>query len=319
MLSPDQPNKPAGLASPARERIAALEQQLRVLDARAVELESEIARRGVKLGCARAALVRATLAFDEAVAERRRAEARLVLSQRLASNRRLAASVAHELNTPTGAIVSAHDTLARAVARLTDLLEGDRVLADRPQLRALLTVIGDTGRVLADGSQRIDHTVQRLRAFTNLDEAEQQRLDLGEAIEHTLEVVRPELPPGVLVEASCGDLPALVGQPQAIKQVLLNLLHNALAAVGARGRIRVCADTHDGHGRIRVSDDGCGIPEAALANLFDTGFSHQGARVGAGLGLAICARVVADHRGDIAVESTEGCGTVVTLLLPAAD
>ena len=256
---------------------------------------------------------------EERTHELRETQAQLMQSEKMRSLGQLVAGVAHELNTPTGAIVSAHDTLARAVARLTDLLEGDRVLADRPQLRALLTVIGDTGRVLADGSQRIDHTVQRLRAFTNLDEAEQQRLDLGEAIEHTLEVVRPELPPGVLVEASCGDLPALVGQPQAIKQVLLNLLHNALAAVGARGRIRVCADTHDGHGRIRVSDDGCGIPEAALANLFDTGFSHQGARVGAGLGLAICARVVADHRGDIAVESTEGCGTVVTLLLPAAD
>ena len=99
-----------------------------------------------------------------------------------------------------------------------------------------------------------------------------------------------------------------------VKQVLINLLDNAIDATEPPGRVTVTADRADGHLEIHVADSGRGIPVEAREKLFLPHFSTKGR--GTGLGLAIVHRIVTDHHGTIRVEDNHPHGTIFTVELP---
>jgi two-component system sensor histidine kinase AtoS len=107
---------------------------------------------------------------------------------------------------------------------------------------------------------------------------------------------------------------AVVNQSQ-IKQVLLNVIVNAVQAIAGQGVIRIGTREWSGDRVcLRVNDNGCGIPAAYLDRIFDPFFSTK--PTGTGLGMAIAQRILMDHDGRIEVESTEEQGTTVLLILP---
>jgi len=106
-------------------------------------------------------------------------------------------------------------------------------------------------------------------------------------------------------------LPTVLARDTEVKEVLVNLLENARAAVQAGGRVRVEATRHDAGVVMRVVDDGVGIPDAFLGRVFEPHFSTRSA--GTGLGLAIVHRLVASWGASVRVDSREGEGTVVSI------
>lgn len=300
-------------------RIAQLEARLAELDARNLALEQEIARRGVKLACARVALARATIRFDQVTAERQEAEARLVLSRQVASVSQLAAGVAHELNTPAGSLRSASDTLSRAVAKLGRELEpgGEAGAGNGRRVETLLSVMGDVAEVFRQGSERVDQTVRRLLGFTALDGAELRPHDVRDGIRDTLAVLRPEVGPCVRLTAHLDEVPRIDCRPRALNLALLNLLRNAVVALDGAGEITVRTYLEREHVCVSIHDTGVGIADDERPSLFDPSLRPRGDRVGAGMGLPICARIVAEHGGEIRVDSVPGEGSTFTLCLPA--
>ena len=111
--------------------------------------------------------------------------------------------------------------------------------------------------------------------------------------------------------------PVLVDRGR-IKQVLLNILVNAVQSISDAGEIRIHTVSADADGRVRlsVSDSGCGIPESLRERIFDPFFSTKPS--GTGLGMAIARRIVEGHQGSIEIDSVEGQGSSVTLILPVA-
>jgi hypothetical protein len=98
-----------------------------------------------------------------------------------------------------------------------------------------------------------------------------------------------------------------------------DLLLNAIGAIPGRGTIRIRTERAEDHSvRVSISDTGKGIPQEKLPRLFHPTFHAHGPRVGAGLGLSICHKIVQDHRGQILVESTPGQGSTFTVVLPIA-
>lgn len=96
----------------------------------------------------------------------------------------------------------------------------------------------------------------------------------------------------------------------------MNLLTNALEAIGNQGEITIKTRLEDSCVAIHISDTGKGIPKADLKRIFDPGFTTKGVGVGIGLGLAICYCNVKDHGGSIEVDSVEGKGTTFTVHMP---
>jgi len=121
----------------------------------------------------------------------------------------------------------------------------------------------------------------------------------------------------VLTRVLAPDLPALLGDKEQLKQVILHLVVNALAAAGPGGQVRLqTCITHKQEICIQVLDSGPGIPGSIMGSIFLPFFSTK--EDGTGLGLAICHRIVSEHRGSINVESTLS-GTTFTVRFPPAD
>jgi signal transduction histidine kinase len=109
----------------------------------------------------------------------------------------------------------------------------------------------------------------------------------------------------------------VLAAPDELHQVLVNLLVNAVEAVAPGGRVGVRARVAGGQVAIEVHDDGPGVPEALRERVFDPFFTTRAE--GTGLGLAVCARVVAAHGGDIQVGVGPWGGALFTVTLPAAE
>ncbi|MCB0297000.1 MAG: hypothetical protein KDG51_17575, partial [Calditrichaeota bacterium] len=182
-----------------------------------------------------------TAELEQTNRDLRTTQAQLVQSEKMASLGMLVAGIAHEINTPVGAINSMHDTLVRAIAkfkqvldeRLAEGIEGD------PKVRAILKVIEDANRVVASGSDRVTNIVRRLRSFARLDEAELKEADIHEGIEDTLVLIHHEIKHHIELEKDYGELPPISCYPGRLNQVLLNLLINARQAIQGEGKIRI--------------------------------------------------------------------------------
>lgn len=241
----------------------------------------------------------------------RQAQSQLVQSEKMASLGMLVAGIAHEINSPVGAIASMHDTLVRAVRRL------ESKLTEKPDdLTALFSTISDANKVIASASSRVTEIVKRLRSFARLDEAELKSIDIHDSIEDTLVILRHELKHGITVEKNYGTIPNVSCYPGRINQVFLNILKNSSQAITPPGKISISTTADVESVTIVITDTGCGIPDEALKKIFDPGFTTKGVGVGTGLGLSITYQIIEDHSGTITADSQPGSGTTFRITLP---
>ncbi len=264
------------------------------------------------------ALKRALNDLEEANRNLRDTQAQLVQSEKMASLGTLVAGVAHEINTPIGAVSSMQDTLFRTMGKLAETLESlvPPGSENRPKLEAMLKVIDDANQVIKPGTDRVIDIVRRLRSFARLDEADLKTVDIHEGLEDTLTLIHHELKHHVTVKKNYGKIPRIACFPGQLNQVFLNILVNARQAIKEKGEIRITTSLKDKKVNITIRDNGIGIPESDLTRIFDPGFTTKGVGVGTGLGLSICYQIIQGHRGKIQVESEVGKGTAFTIVLP---
>lgn len=250
--------------------------------------------------------------------ELRKAQAEMVNSARLATLGRLIGGVAHELNTPLGAIHSNHDVIRRSLSRLQRILADERV--DEDELAEVRRIVRAMDGVLATNGVAVERMVEivgTLRSFGRPDGAEWDRVDLHQGLEDSLALLECEAGRRIRLERDFGDLPRVECRPQRLNQVFMNLLLNACQAIPEEGTITVRTRA-DGEQTVRVeiSDDGVGIPAEDLERIFEPGFTTKGKRMGMGIGLLISRQIVEEHGGRIEVRSRQGEGSVFTVVLP---
>ncbi|NNB99719.1 GAF domain-containing protein, partial [Corallococcus exiguus] len=225
---------------------------------------------------------------------------------RLAALGEMAAGLAHEIRNPLGAIKGAAQCLDPRKLTGEDGEFLDVIVEEVNRLNGVVTAFLDYSRPL---KQNFGPT------------------DLNEVVTRTMRLIQNDMPPtaGLAVELDL-RLPRSEGDAEQLKQVLINLVQNAVQALGPQpGRITVRTEKPERFGdlrsaggefvEVRVSDDGPGIPADQQTHIFVPFFTTK--QKGTGLGLAICQRIVKNHGGSISVQSKMGEGTTFIIRLPA--
>ena len=221
------------------------------------------------------------------------------------------ANMSHELRTPLNAIIGFSEITMR---ELFGPLGSDRY-------RGYMRDINESANLLLE---LITDILDFSKAETGMLEIEEKPVDLGEDIKWTLRIQaeRAERRQVTLVEEIPVDLPYLRGDKRRIRQVLLNLVSNAIKFTEAGGRITLCAArAEDGGIVVSVEDTGIGIAEEDIARVLEPFVQLNRPRnrwqEGTGLGLPLCKQLVEFNGGTLGIESTLGEGTKVTMRFPA--
>jgi two-component system, NtrC family, sensor kinase len=239
-----------------------------------------------------------------------------VSQARLVSLGMLVAGLAHELNTPLGALNSNHDVLRRALNKLQDILADEVVEPhELDEVRRIVRAVDGILKVNDMAVDRMSGLVRSLRSFGRLDRAEIDFVNLHEGLDSTLAIIAHELR-GVTLEREYGELPPVECHALQVNQVFMNLILNARQATSDGGTITIRTTTDATHATIQVEDSGKGIPAELLERIFEPGFTTKDGRIGMGLGLAICQQIVEQHGGELAVTSRPGQGSTFSLRIP---
>jgi PAS domain S-box-containing protein len=270
------------------------------------------------------------------VTERKEAEIRLASAERLESVGKLAAGVAHEINTPIQFVNDSVYFIRDAVHELFQITERLRVLAggDRSNAAALAVLSGDLPYLAQqlpkalerslDGLKRVAEIVRSMRELAHPDRPEMSEVDVNHVIRNALVVARAEYKYVAEVETDLAPLPPVRCHAGELNQVMLNLLVNASHAIadvvtnsGSRGLISVATRLDGEVVVISVRDTGGGIPENIRHRIFEPFFTTKDVGRGTGQGLAISHNIIVKrHGGSIECDSELGKGTVFHLRLP---
>ena len=265
--------------------------------------------------------------FD--ITERKAAEERMASSDRLESIGRLAAGVAHEINTPVQYLNDSVSFIREGVGELLAYI--DKLHASLPQkpednddVDYLRQELPPALTRVAEGLARIAEIVRSMKHFSHADQREMSEVDLNASIASTLVIARSEYRDCADIETDYAPLPPVTCHGGQINQVVLNLVVNSADAIsdfvkqhGGRGRITLRTALEGDHVLITIADTGGGIPEAIQARIFDPFFTTKEVGRGTGQGLSIVrSTIVKGHGGQLDFVSEMGKGTTFYVRLP---
>ena len=248
---------------------------------------------------------------------RKQEETERIQAARMESMHQLVSGVAHEIYNPIGAIFSNNDISSRTIIKINEMLVEE--LKENRQLSKTLSALERVNQTSKIASERIANIVSTLRSFVRLDEAEWQIADIHKGIDNAIALMEmePEFKSRIKVTKDYGDIPKIYCSPSSLNQVFRSMLRNASEAIDGEGGIKIRTFVQEGDVKIEISDTGRGIPAEDINRIFDPGFTTKGVKVGMGLGLSICYKIVFDeHKGRIDVSSELGKGTTFTIRLP---
>lgn len=256
----------------------------------------------------------AALALAQDITGRKRMEAQLIMTDRLASLGRLAASVGHEINNPLAYVLGNAQTLKRDLARL------DPGSLDRRTLDQFVERVS----AIEQGSERVRDIVRDLKTLAQRDDEPRGAVRLEGVLDACADMAEHELRHRARLVKDYGEPLFVEASEGRLGQVFLNLLVNAAQAIPAGNvqdnEVRIVT-RRGANGRIVVdiSDTGVGIPEEAVGRIFEPFYSTKGPGGGSGLGLSICHHLVSSLGGSIEVRRGAPRGTTFEVTLPTAE
>ncbi len=281
--------------------------------------------------------VRGTVHVFRDITDRKRTEqeakilqARLIQANKMASLGLLVTGVAHEVNNPNNFIMFNSSLLQDAwkdIKPILDRYASETVLFQIAALpyEEMKDAIPRLLSGISDGAGRIKGIIEGLREFacdgrSCLDGS----IDVNASVRSSLMILQNQIAKhtdNFILQLS-DTLPAVMGSPQQIEQVIINLLMNALQALRSRKDFVMLTTMHDKESRrviIEVQDSGMGIADHVRERITDPFFTTRLASGGTGLGLSISNSIVRDHKGALEFQSEEGKGTIVRIMLPERD
>lgn len=237
-----------------------------------------------------------TAFFCKDITQVSRLEEQLKRADRLSALGVLAAGMAHEIRNPL--------TGMKMIVQLlvADLSEGD------PKREPL--------SIIQNEIDRLERIIANLLDFARPIKPKEIPIDLREIIDACLLLIHNQIrKSGINLEKRFPEnLPTVIGDPDQLKQVFLNILTNAIHATKSGGQLDVCIDNRSNNIVTAIHDTGCGIPAGKIRSIFDPFMTTK--EDGTGLGLSVALRIIEEHSGRIEVDSVEGQGTTFSVSLP---
>lgn len=255
-------------------------------------------------------LVEVNRDLKKALADLKSTQQQVIQQERLSAIGQMASGIAHDFNNTLMPILGFSDLL----------LTNQAVFDDREEAMRLLTM-------LRTSAQDAANVVHRLREFYRPIDTEEEFpiVDLTKIVKQAVSLTEPKWrhqaqASGVTVTVSADfkALPIVAGEESALREILTNLIFNAVDAMPEGGRISLETSVEDERAVVKVRDSGTGMTEAVRQRCLEPFFSTKGER-GTGLGLSMVYGIVERHRGKLEIESTLGHGTTFIIRLPLAE
>lgn len=265
-------------------------------------------------------------------------QSQIIHQEKMASIGQLSSGIAHEINNPTGFVMSNLKTLRdylediiKLIRTYKEFVENINELRDEERVKAISKInelekeidvdflMDDIPSLIdesIDGTKRIKRIVSDLKNFAHPGKKELVYADINQNIESTLNIVWNELKYKAEVKKEYGDIPQILCYPQELNQVFMNILINAAQAIKDKGLITIKTGSKNGYVEVKISDTGQGIPEENLPRIFDPFFTTKDVGKGTGLGLNVAYNIIKKHKGTIEVDSKVGEGTTFTVKIP---
>ncbi|HUU70115.1 MAG TPA: PAS domain S-box protein [Planctomycetota bacterium] len=276
-----------------------------------------------------------TASLAEANNRLRRIQAQLIQSEKLAALGQLAAGVSHEINNPLSfvsnnlvvlrrdfqTVLEVYRTFRRAIderdpARRMALIAEAEAQTEQANIDYITANLDRIFNRTIEGTDRIRKIVRDMLDFARLGEAEWKEADINQAIETTISILTHDIKSrNVELVRDFRPLPSVYCMPGRLNHVFLNILLNAVQAVPEGGKIIVSTWAYRSGVKVAIADNGMGIPKENLGRIFDPFFTTKPR--GTGLGLSISYTIIAEHGGQIEVESEVGRGTTFTITVPS--
>jgi PAS domain S-box-containing protein len=233
------------------------------------------------------------------LSDRKRLESQLIQSEKMAAIGQLAAGIAHELRNPLAIVMNALYDLDQIVDSSNREIVEDLRIAEE-----------EIGRAQA--------IIKNLLEFSRESGAEMERLDVNDLLTRTVQLMQKYLQDhGVRVTTSLGPIPLCLANANAMRQILLNLITNAVQAMPGGGELTLRTTlAGDNALRLEVRDSGVGIPAEHLQDIFNPFYTTKAPGQGTGLGLSVVHSILRRYHGEIRVVSEVGVGTAFTIDLP---
>ncbi len=248
--------------------------------------------------------------LDQQVQQRTR---EVIQNEQLASVGFLAAGVAHEINNPLATIAWSAESLASRVSESNAMSLHERI--DDEELRDALKI---NLQRIEDEAYRCKGITEKLLDFSRLSEVQRAPTDLVELVTDVVDMVGKvgKYKCKTIRTHGCDSLIADIN-PQEIRQVVLNLVTNALESVETDGAIDITIGKRLAMASVVVKDNGCGMSQEVLQHLFEPFFTRRRDGTGTGLGLSITYRIVSQHGGSLIANSDgDGRGSQIEIQLP---
>jgi signal transduction histidine kinase len=238
------------------------------------------------------------------ITESRRTAEKTIESERLNALTLLAAGVAHEIGNPLNSL-NIHLQLMERQARKVDGKERDE--------------LEHSINIARDEISRLDSIVTQFLRAIRPSRPQLQPENINGIVEEAVRFFAPEIEArDIVVETELRpDLPLLQVDRDQVKQAFYNIIKNSFEAMKRRGILRIRSAMDDTHVRVSFTDNGGGMSAEALSHVFEPYYTTKAS--GSGLGLLIVRRIVREHGGELAIESTEAKGLTLTIRLPFKD
>jgi signal transduction histidine kinase len=260
-------------------------------------------------------LKKQTETLRHTIEELKNAQDRLIQSEKLRALGNLASGMSHDFNNILAAILGRTELLLRQVKEL-DVPE-----PEKQNLRKSLRV---TAQLASDGTETVDRIQKFARSLKTTSEKDFREFDVNAAVLEALERTRlrwkkdsEEEDYRIEIQTELGELSHPSGSATEIKEVLANIIDNAIDTLADGGKIKITTGMRGNNVEIRINDNGPGMIDEIKSRVFEPFFTTKKDK-GDGLGLSVAYGIISRHNGQINLESQPGEGTTFTIFLPTS-
>lgn len=271
-------------------------------------------------------LIKKELMLKNTIKELKETQSMLIHSEKMNALGQLVAGIAHEMNNPMAYVIGNIQVMDEYINALTsffrehetEFLENIKSLKEKYDIDYILTDFPALQKSSLDGAERVRKIISELRDYSRIDSSEMIFCNIKECINSALTIANSEIKSNAIdLHVNFSGTEDIECYPAQLNQVFLNIIVNAIQAVGNKGQLIINLFEKDNHIIAEIVDNGPGISDENKTKIFEPFFTTKPPGKGVGLGLNLAYKIIKDmHRGEITFESELGKGTKFKIAIP---